>query len=95
MNSDLINYEPEMIASMEDEEYEGNDLSVPDDDEIWNVSPTLPVRSMTFGPYANESVVIQKLVHLGVELYRWEGLRGIPDFILKADFQKDIAPGIR
>lgn len=45
--------------------------------------------------YANKSKVIQELIKLGVELYKVEQNVELCEYILKLDFNKDIAPYIR
>ncbi|CAG7734844.1 unnamed protein product [Allacma fusca] len=90
----ILSVEPRKEVSAADGDHdEDADNFIMTKEEIWNVAPAIQ-RSYNFGPYANESKVIQELVHLGVEIHRWEEKFGIPEFVLKLDFEKNIAPYI-
>ncbi|XP_021948918.2 transcription termination factor 3, mitochondrial [Folsomia candida] len=78
----------------EDNENDEEDMEEVTKEAIWNVGPT-PAASFTFAAYANDSDIIQKLVKLGVDLSRVERKYGTMPFLLKLDFEKDMAPTIR
>jgi mTERF domain-containing protein len=79
---------------MEENENDDEDRELNFRRELWNVGPG-SISSFNFSPYANDSVTIQKLVQLGVKIYKWERKYGIPEFILKLDFQRDIEHYLR
>jgi mTERF domain-containing protein len=49
----------------------------------------------TLAPFANDSLVLKKFVQMGVQVHQWEGKEGIPEFILKLNFNKDVTPYLR
>ncbi|XP_071453774.1 transcription termination factor 3, mitochondrial [Hetaerina americana] len=51
--------------------------------------------TFNFAAYVNKSSTLQELVKLGVNLYEWEKKKGIPNFVLKLDFERDIKHVIR
>ncbi|KAG8226869.1 hypothetical protein J437_LFUL006578 [Ladona fulva] len=69
------------------------------------VSSTANISLETFAPYiaptfniaayVNKSTTLQELVKLGVDLYKWEKKKGVTEYILKLDFEKDMKPVIR
>lgn len=52
--------------------------------------PRSAIPTFNFLAYLNESETLQRLVKLGVDLNKIEKKKGIPEFILKLDFEKDI-----
>ncbi|XP_028917866.1 transcription termination factor 3, mitochondrial [Ornithorhynchus anatinus] len=52
--------------------------------------PPLPPASFTLRDYVDRSETLQKLVHLGVELYKLEKRRDVGTLLLRLDFEKDI-----
>lgn len=56
-------------------------------------SPLTPTFS--FAKYANKSHTIQELVKLGVNLYKFEGQKGMVQYILNLNFERDVMPYIR
>lgn len=46
--------------------------------------------AFNFAAYVNKSATLQKLVQLGVDLHKLEKRKGIPQFILQLDFEKDM-----
>lgn len=58
-------------------------------EDISHVAPYLK-PSFNFAAYVNKSETLQKLVHLGVELYKLEKKPDIAQFILQLDFERDL-----
>ncbi|KYM96360.1 mTERF domain-containing protein 1, mitochondrial [Cyphomyrmex costatus] len=56
-------------------------------------TPLTPTFS--FAKYANKSRTIQKLVNLGVSLYKFEANEGMVEYILNLNFDRDVKPYIR
>lgn len=46
--------------------------------------------TFNFAAYVNNSETLQQLIKLGVDLSRIESRKGLPQFVLKLDFEKDI-----
>lgn len=46
--------------------------------------------AFNFAAYVNKSATLQKLVQLGVDLHKLEKRKGIPQFILGLDFERDM-----
>ncbi|XP_065074336.1 transcription termination factor 3, mitochondrial-like [Ochlerotatus camptorhynchus] len=46
--------------------------------------------SFNFAAYVNKSDTLQKMVQLGVDLHKLEKRKGIPQFILQLDFERDM-----
>lgn len=46
--------------------------------------------AFNFAAYVNKSETLQKLVQLGVDLHKLEKRKGIPQFLLQLDFEKDM-----
>lgn len=53
-----------------------------DEKEFW--------PSYNFAAYANDSELLRNLVDLGVNLSKLEKKRGVPEFLLKLDFERDV-----
>ncbi|XP_067002509.2 transcription termination factor 3, mitochondrial [Anabrus simplex] len=51
--------------------------------------------TFNFSAYINKSPTLQQLVKLGVDLHKLEKMKGIPQFILKLDFDRDMKPYVR
>ncbi|XP_044267016.1 transcription termination factor 3, mitochondrial [Tribolium madens] len=58
-------------------------------EDISYVAPYLR-PSFNFAAYVNKSETLQKLVQLGVELYKLEKKPEVPPYLLQLDFEKDI-----
>jgi len=69
-------------------------LSKPDNDdsqvELLDDVPTYFPPTFNFAAYVNKSETLKKFVELGVDLSKIERKRGLPQFILKLDFEKDV-----
>nr|CAD7408247.1 unnamed protein product [Timema poppensis] len=63
-------------------------------DDISNVAPLFS-PTFNFAAYINKSKTLQELVKLGVDLHQLEKKKGIPQFILKLDFDRDMKEYIR
>ncbi|EFA03203.1 transcription termination factor 3, mitochondrial [Tribolium castaneum] len=61
----------------------------PCNEDISYVAPYLR-PSFNFAAYVNKSETLQKLVQLGVELYKLEKNPDVPPYLLQLDFEKDI-----
>jgi len=63
--------------------------------DIWNVGPAFR-PSFNLASFVNESALLQEFLKMGVKLHKWE-LREpeLLEFILKLDFEKDVAPYVR
>lgn len=48
--------------------------------------------SFNLAAYVSKSATLQQLIHLGVDLHRIEKKPGVPEFILKLDFETGIQP---
>jgi len=89
------------LADAEDEEelleLEPVDKVLEQKRRIWASEPTdkYVIPSYNLAPFANDSEVLKKFMQLGVRVHEWEKKDGIPSFILKLDFEKNIAPFIR
>jgi mTERF domain-containing protein, mitochondrial len=68
-----------------------NPLLVNDVDEV----PTLLKPAFNFAAYVQKSESLQHLLKLGVNLHRLEKRKGIPEFLLKLNFERDIKSHIR
>ncbi|XP_053683377.1 transcription termination factor 3, mitochondrial [Sabethes cyaneus] len=55
-----------------------------------NIRPTF-----NFAAYVNKSEPLQQLVRLGVDLHKLEKRKGIPQFILKLDFERNMKQHLR
>nr|CAD7427440.1 unnamed protein product [Timema monikensis] len=64
------------------------------DDDISNVAPLFS-PTFNFAAYINKSKTLQELVKLGVDLHQLEKKKGIPQFIFKLDFDRDMKEYIR
>lgn len=58
------------------------------------VTPSLQ-PTFNLAAYANNSETLQQLIKLGVDLSRIERRKGLPQFILRLDFEKDIKNHMR
>lgn len=63
-------------------------------ENLSHIGPSL-TPTFTFAKYANTSRTIQELVKLGVGLYKFEAQKGMVDYILNLDYNRDIIPYIR
>lgn len=54
-----------------------------------SVAPALR-PTFNFAAYVNNSETLQQLIKLGVDLTKIERRRGLPEFVLKLDFEKDM-----
>lgn len=63
-------------------------------EDLSDIGPYL-TPTFTFAKYANKSHTIQELVKLGVNLYKIESNKGMVEYILKLDFERDVKPYIR
>ncbi len=63
-------------------------------EDVSYIGPPLDFRSFNFAAFANNSVVIQKLLDLGVDFYKIEQGRKLPSYLLQLDFEKDVIPYI-
>jgi mTERF domain-containing protein, mitochondrial len=52
--------------------------------------PTITQPAFNFSAYINKSKTLQELLKLGVDLHQLEKRKGIPEYILKLDFERDI-----
>ncbi|XP_050080729.1 transcription termination factor 3, mitochondrial [Anopheles maculipalpis] len=66
---------------------------VPDPTSLEIFPNTKP--AFNFAAYVNKSDTLQQLVSLGVELHRLEKRKGIPQFVLGLDFERDMKAHIR
>lgn len=48
------------------------------------------VPSFNFAAYVNKSYTLQQLVKLGVNLHKFESMKGVPEAILQLDFDRDV-----
>jgi mTERF domain-containing protein len=55
-----------------------------------NFVPRPSVPTFNFAAYVNQSESLKKLVDLGVNLSKIEKRKGLPQFLLKLDFEKDM-----
>ncbi|XP_011684926.1 PREDICTED: transcription termination factor 3, mitochondrial [Wasmannia auropunctata] len=62
-------------------------------EDLSYVGPPL-TPTFSFAKYANKSRTIQKLVELGVQLYKFEAKEGMVQYILNLDFERDVKPYI-
>lgn len=53
-------------------------------------TPTYFTPSFNFAAYVNKSETLQKLLQLGVDLSKIEKRKGLPQFVLKLDFERDM-----
>ncbi|KAJ8876171.1 hypothetical protein PR048_024080 [Dryococelus australis] len=51
--------------------------------------------TFNFAAYINKSPSLQELVKLGVDLHKLEHKKGVPEFILTLDFERDMKEHIR
>ncbi|KZC06972.1 mTERF domain-containing protein 1, mitochondrial, partial [Dufourea novaeangliae] len=63
-------------------------------EDLSHIEPRV-MPTYNFARFANDSITIQQLVKLGVELYKLEADRDVVEMILSLDFDKDIKPYIR
>lgn len=95
-NSNLISnietFSDDIIFRDEDIELPGA-LDKCDEDVSHIGSAVLP--SYNIAKYANKSHTIQELIKLGVVLHKYESDVDLMEFLLKADFEKDLSPYIR
>ncbi|KAG5346073.1 MTEF3 factor, partial [Acromyrmex charruanus] len=85
------------IASFAREDYL-DDIKLPHPldvctEDLSDIGPPL-TPTFSFAKYANKSRTIQKLVDLGVSLYKFEAKEGMIEYILNLDFDRDMKPYI-
>lgn len=66
-------------------------LSLVDPANPPEILPNFP-PAFNFAAYVNKSESLQQLLKLGVDLSKIEKRKGLPQFVLKLDFEKDIQP---
>lgn len=77
--------EPEESNKLPDVLEQTNRELVPGED-----FPTYFPPTFNFAAYVNKSVTLQKFVELGVDLSKIEKKKGLPQFVLKLDFDRDV-----
>lgn len=60
------------------------------DDELLAAPPPLLRPTHNLAAYVNKSVTLQRLIELGVDLHRIERRKGLAEFVLRLDFQRDV-----
>jgi len=81
--------------NVEQEAGEAYGSSLDDDNHVWDhVGPAI-MPTFNYAAYANDSVNIQKLVQLGVNLSKVEKKYGPLMHLVRLDFDKQIAPVIK
>lgn len=63
--------------------------------DVSHVGPPLDYKSFNFAAYANESTVIQQLIHMGVDFHAIETREKLPTYLLSLNFETDVKPFIR
>ena len=59
---------------------------------IRDMKPALRPFAYTLAYFVNESNVLQKFIEMGVEIQQWDADREICEFVLKLNFERDVAP---
>lgn len=68
---------------------EDSPLRIPENYEDVERTPNFP-PTFNFASYINKSPTLQQLLNLGVDLYSIERRKGLPQFVLKLDFERDM-----
>lgn len=62
-------------------------------EDLSHVGPPISYKSFNFAAYANDSVVLQKLIDLGVDFYYIErSNKKIPSYLLQLNFDRHVQP---
>lgn len=65
-------------------------------EDVSHVGPPISHQSFNFAAYANESIVLQKLIDLGVDFYAIErSNKVLPSYLLQLNFEKHVQPYIQ
>lgn len=65
-------------------------------EDVSHVGPPITYKSFNFAAYANESVVLQKLIDLGVDFYAVERKNKVlPSYLLQLNFERHVQPYIQ
>jgi mTERF domain-containing protein len=69
----------------------------PDSGKNFDTSTYAPclVPSFNFAAYVNNSPSLQKWIQLGVDLAKLERKKGIPQYIMRLDFERDMKAHIQ
>jgi mTERF domain-containing protein, mitochondrial len=62
------------------------------EEQIKSMKPAYRPFAYTLAYFVNESKVLQKFIEMGVEIQHWDDDREICEFILKLNFDRDVAP---
>lgn len=73
---------------------EDTSIIEPCNEDISTVAPYFR-PSFNFAAYVNNSPTLQELIKLGVDLNRLEKKKGVPEFILQMEFNKNMKEHIR
>jgi mTERF domain-containing protein len=76
-------------VNLEDSEIDNIDSI---EDQIKSLRPAFRPFVYNLAYFVNESKVLQKFIEMGVEIQHWDKDREVCEFILKLDFDRDIAP---
>lgn len=88
-SSEIVDWTAEL------EEIDNRDvLEPPISKDLYTVSPPLQ-PTFNLAAYVNKSETLQQLIHLGVDLSKIERKKGVPQYLLKLDFEKDMKDHIR
>lgn len=68
---------------------------LPNLEDVSHIGPPIDFKSFNFAPFADNSVVLQKLVDLGVDFYKIEQRKVLPTYLLQLNFEENIQPYIR
>ncbi|XP_055694463.1 transcription termination factor 3, mitochondrial [Lutzomyia longipalpis] len=69
-------------------------LRIPESYDDIEIPPNFP-PTFNFASYINKSHSLQQLVKLGVDLYSIERRKGLPQYVLRLDFERDMKPVIQ
>jgi mTERF domain-containing protein len=91
-NDECVNLE----QNMEVDAARKDDTSIiePCNEDLSTVAPYFR-PSFNFASYVNNSPTLQELVKLGVNLHILEKKKGVPEFILQMEFNKDMKEHVR
>lgn len=91
-NDECVNLEQNM--EVDAARKEDTSIIQPCNEDISTVAPYFR-PSFNFAAYVNNSPTLQELVKLGVNLHILEKKKGVPEFILQMEFNKDMKEHIR
>jgi mTERF domain-containing protein len=91
-NDECVNLEQNM--EVDAARKEDTSIIEPCNEDISTVAPYFR-PSFNFAAYVNNSPTLQELVKLGVNLHRLERKKGVPEFILQVEFNKNMKEHIR